>query len=129
MLARERLNVHNIFFIAASLLIIVYILFSIRKNKLSIANSFIWIIFCIILLILSIWPASLDWLAGLLGINYPPALFLTIAVVILFVMNFIQSKKIEDLHKKVIDLAQELSIIKDHQHSQKEKPNAQQKRK
>ena len=114
---------HNIFFIVASLLIIIYILFSIRKNKLSIANSFIWIIFCIILLILSVWPSSLDWLASLLGISYPPALFLTVAIVILFIMNFIQSKKIEDLHKKVIDLAQELSILKDHQQNWEGKPN------
>lgn len=106
---------HNIFFIIASILIILYIFYSIRKNKLSIANSFIWIIFCIILLILSIWPTSLDWLADVLGIAYPPALFLTIAAVILFIMNFVQSKKIEDLHKKVIDLGQELSILKSNQ--------------
>ncbi len=110
---------HNIFFIIFALLIILYIFYSIRKNKLSIANSFIWIVFCIILLILSIWPTSLDWLANVLGIAYPPALFLTIAVVILFVMNFVQSKKIEDLHKKVIDLGQELSIQKS---TQKESP-------
>ena len=103
---------HNIFFIIASILIILYMLYSIRKNKLSVTNSFIWIVFCIILLILSIWPTSLDWLANLLGIAYPPALFLAIAAVILFIMNFIQSKKIEDLHKKVIDLGQELSILK-----------------
>ena len=103
---------HNIFFIIIATLIIVYIFYSIRKNKLSIANSFIWILFCIILLILSIWPTSLDWLANIIGISYPPALFLTIVAVILFIMIFIQSKKIEDLHKKVIDLSQELSILK-----------------
>lgn len=102
----------NIFLTVMAILVILYILISIRKNKLSPANSFIWIIFCIILLVLSIWPASLDWLAELLGISYPPALFLTIAIVILFIMNFIQSKKIENLQKKIIDLGQELSIVK-----------------
>lgn len=112
---------YNIFFTIISLLVIIYIFYSIRKNKLSIANSFIWIIFCIVLLVLSIWPASLDWLAGLLGINYPPALFLTVAVVILFTMIFVQSKKIEDLHKKVIDLSQELSILKSHRNDKKPK--------
>ena len=103
---------NNIVFIVISILIILYILYSIRKNKLDIASSFIWIVFCIILLILSIWPKSLDWLASLLGITYPPALFLSIAVVILFIMLFVQSQKIEDLHKKVIDLGQELSVLK-----------------
>ena len=108
---------NNILFIIISLLIILYIFYSIRKNKLDITNSFIWIVFCIILLILSIWPTSLDWLANIFGITYPPALFLTIAAVALFIMNFIQSKKIEDLHKKVIDLSQELSILKNEQKS------------
>ena len=103
---------HNIFFIILALLIIIYIIYSIRKNKLDVTNSFIWILFCIIFLILSIWPTCLDWFATILGITYPPALFLTIAIVVLFVMIFIQSKKIEDLHKKVIDLSQELSILK-----------------
>jgi len=112
---------HNIVFIIIAILIIIYIFFSIRKNHLSIANSFIWIIFCIILLILSIFPTSLDWLANILGITYPPTLFLTIAIVILFVMLFIQSKKIEDLHKKVIDLGQETSILKGTKDNEKTK--------
>ena len=103
---------NNIFFIILALIIIIYIFYSIRKNKLDVANSFIWILFCIIFLILSIWPTCLDWFATLLGITYPPALFLTIAIIILFIMIFIQSKKIEDLHQKVIDLSQELSILK-----------------
>ncbi len=102
----------SIFLTVMAVLVILYIIFSIRKNKLSSANSFIWIIFCIILLILSIWPASLDWLANLLGISYPPALFLSIAIVVLFIMNFIQSQKIENLQKKIIDLGQEVSILK-----------------
>ncbi len=103
----------NIYFIIVSLFIIFYIFVSIRKNKLSITNSFIWVVFCVALLLLAIFPKSLDWLATLLGIDYPPALFLTIAVVILFVLNFIYSKKIEDLNKKLIHLAQEVSILKE----------------
>lgn len=103
----------NLYFIVLAILIIIYMFLSIRKNKLSVSNSFIWVVFCIIMLILSIWPKSLDWLALLFGIEYPPALFLTIAVIILFIMNFIHSKKIEELQKKVINLGQELSIIKD----------------
>lgn len=103
----------NIFLTIIAILVILYILISIRRDKLSPANSFIWIIFCIILLVLSIWPASLDWLAQLVGVSYPPALFLSIAIVALFIMIFIQSKKIENLQKKIIDLGQELSILKD----------------
>ena len=102
----------NIFFIIAALVVMLYMFISIRKNKLDVTQSFIWIVFCIVLLILSIWPKSLDWLAGIIGVDYPPALFLTTACVVLFIMNFVQSKKITELQKKVIDLGQELSIVK-----------------
>lgn len=103
---------NNYFFIIFAIIIMIYMFISIRKNKLDVTQSFIWIVFCIGLLILSIFPKSLDWLANLIGISYPPALFLSIACVILFILSFIQFKKIEDLHKKVIDLGQELSILK-----------------
>ncbi len=112
---------NNLFFIITSILIILYIVYSIRKNKLSVGNSFVWIVFCIILLVLSIWPTSIDWFANLLGITYPPALFLTIAIVTLFVIVFSQSKKIEDLHKKVIDLSQEVSILRSYRNKNGQK--------
>lgn len=103
---------NTVYFIVLSALVILYMIISIRKNRIGVTNSFMWIVFCIGLLFLSIWPKSLDWLAKWIGIEYPPALFLSVAVVILFIINFGFSKKIEMLQKKVTDLAQELSIVK-----------------
>lgn len=105
----------NIYFIVLAILVIIYMFYSIRKNRLSIANSFMWILFCIGLLLLSIFPKSLDWLADFMGISYPPALFLSLAVIILFIQNFVFSKKIEELNKKIINIGQELSIMKANQ--------------
>lgn len=107
----------KIYFIVAALAAIIYIIYSIRKNKLSVAGSFIWILFCIALLFLSIFPYSIDKIAPYIGISYAPVLLLLIALLILFMLVFQQSKKIEELQRKVTDLAQELSIIK----SKKEK--------
>ena len=107
----------KIYFIVAALAAIIYIIYSIRKNKLSVAGSFIWILFCIALLFLSIFPYSIDKIAPSIGISYAPVLLLLIALLILFMLVFQQSKKIEELQRKVTDLAQELSIVK----SKKEK--------
>ena len=107
----------KIYFIVAALAAIIYIVYSIRKNKLSVAGSFIWILFCIALLFLSIFPYSIDKIAPFIGISYAPVLLLLIALLILFMLVFQQSKKIEELQRKVTDLAQELSIVK----SKKEK--------
>ena len=103
---------NNIPFIIISILTIIYIIISIRRDKLSVSTSFGWTIFCLLMLFFSIFPASLDWLSFELGIAYPPTLFLTACVVIIFISNFRDDKKIDELEKKVTDLAEEVSILK-----------------
>lgn len=103
---------NNIPFIIIAVLTIIYIIISIRREKLSVATSFGWILFCLAMLFLSIFPKSLDWLSAQLGISYPPALLLTICVVIIFISNFRDDKKVDELEKKVIDLSEELNILK-----------------
>lgn len=102
----------NIYFIILSTAVILYMIVSIRKNKLGVKESFGWIIFSIIMLVLSIFPYSIDYLAPIFGVEYAPVLLLTFCVVILFIMNFVSSKKIDELQKKFVDLTQELSIVK-----------------
>ena len=46
----------NLFFIIISILTIIYIIRKIRKHKLNIDDSIVWIIWSIILLILSMFP-------------------------------------------------------------------------
>ena len=102
----------NVYFIILAILVIIYIIGSVRKNQLSIKTSFGWVIASLIMLILSIFPYSMDWLAELLGISYPPALFLTLCIVFLVIQNFNFSKKLESQQEKIVDLAQEVSILK-----------------
>ena len=109
----------NIYFVILALFIMAYMIISIRKNRLSVNTSFGWIIGVIFMLILSIFPKSLDWLATFLDINYPPALFLTLCVIVLIMIDFDYSKKISDLNEKIIDLAQELSILKNNDEKNK----------
>lgn len=103
---------NNIPFIVIAVLIIVYIIISIRRERLSVAASFGWVMFCLAMLLLAIFPHSLDWLSTQLGIAYPPALFLTACTVILFISNFRDDKKIDELEKKVTDLAEEVNILR-----------------
>lgn len=103
---------NNLPFIIIALIVICYIISSIRREKLSVSISFAWVLFCIAMLILAIFPYSLDWFAGLLGISYPPALLLIICVAILFVMSFVQDKKIDELEQKIINTTEELNILK-----------------
>lgn len=103
---------NNIFFIIVAAILIIYIIVSVRHQKLSVEASFGWVLASLAMLFLAIFPKSLDWLAAALGIEYPPALFLTLCVVLLFTIDFNYSKKIADLQGKVTDLAQEVSILR-----------------
>ena len=110
---------NNIYFIVLSILIIIYTIHLVRKGHLSIKTSFVWILASIIMLLLSIFPYSIDWLAKLLNIEYPPALFLTLCVVLLLILDFNFSSKIAKLQEKVTDLAQEVSILKENKNGKK----------
>ena len=73
------------------------------------------------MLFLAIFPKSLDWLADFIGVNYPPALFLTLCVVILFVIDFNNSKKIAEYQMKIIELAQHVTLLEAKNNKKKEK--------
>ena len=109
----------NIYFIILAVLIVIYMLSSIRKNKLSIKTSFGWIMGAVAMIVLAIFPKSLDWLSYLLGIEYPPALFLTLCVIVLFIIDFNNSKKLEEYRQKIIELAQRLAIDEENDNEKK----------
>lgn len=102
----------NIYFIILSVLVIIYIFYSIRKGKLSIKTSFGWFVASVIMLLLSIFPRSIDWVAEKLGITYPPTLLLTLCIVLLLIQNFNNSKKVYDLQEKLNYLEQDVTIVK-----------------
>ncbi len=73
---------------SASLLLIVLEL--VRRKKLKEEYSFLWLLTCIALLILSLWRSLLEVLAQLVGIFYPPtALFVVgFGFVLLILLHF-----------------------------------------
>ena len=109
----------NEYFIILSILIIFYIILSVRKNKLSVKTSFGWIIASLTILLLSVFPYSIDWLAKVLGINYGPSLFLTLCVVLLVIIDFNYSKKLEEHNKKIIELEQHLALLESEKNEKK----------
>ena len=102
----------NEYFIVISIIVILYIVYSVRKNKLSVKNSYSWFILSILMLVLSIFPKSIDRIASWVGVTYAPTLILTLCLVGVLIICFNYSKRIETLNKKVTSLAQELAILK-----------------
>lgn len=104
---------NNLYFIILSIIVLLYVINTVRKGKFSIKESFWWFIGTIIMLLLSIFPQIIDWLARKIGISYPPSLLFVLCIVFLLFQNFRASKKISEMQIKIIELAQELSIVRE----------------
>jgi len=102
----------NILFIIIGILFIIYIISRVRKGSFSINESIFWIFggFCI--LILSVFPQIIVWLSNIVNIEYPPSLLFMLCIIFLVFMNFRNCRRISEQQEKIIELAQNLSILK-----------------
>lgn len=101
----------NIYFIVLSLFVLIYIVLEVRKKHFSIKESFWWLVASIIILILAIFPYSIDKVAKFLNIEYPPSLLFVLCIIFLMFINFRNSKKISENQEKIIELAQHVAIL------------------
>jgi len=102
----------KIILVLLSFFLLLFVLNLIRKRKLKIEHSILWLMVSVILLIGTIWHQFADRVALLMGIDYPPALFLAISVFffLIILMHFsIELSKLKDQNK---NLSQELAIYK-----------------
>jgi hypothetical protein len=88
----------------------IYTFFDIKKRRITVKESFWWSLILILMLILAIFPYSIDIIAGWLGISYSPTLLLIGCSVFLLLMNYRNSKYISDLTRKVTELEQAIAI-------------------
>lgn len=112
---------NNWFFIIIGILAVFYVVHIVRRNKLSIKESFWWFVGAVAMLLLAVFPQVLDWSAGQLGISYPPALLLTLCVVFLLLLLFKDGRRIANLQAQNIELEQQIALIKNQLQQSKDK--------
>lgn len=112
---------NNGYFIILAIIVVFYVINIVRKKKFSIKESFWWVVASIVMLLLAIFPHSIDWFAGKLNIYYPPSLLFVLCIIFLLFMVFRNSKRIVELQMKVVELGQELAILKEKVNNEKEK--------
>lgn len=98
--------------IVASLLTFIYVIGRIRKHQLNIDDSIVWIIWSVVLLILSIFPGLSHAISDFLGFESTSNFILTGFVFLLYIMVFFQNIRISGLKEKNKLLIQKLSMEK-----------------
>lgn len=101
------------FAIVFSVVLILFIINLVKKNKLDEKYSILWLFASFIILIVSIFPSVITFLSNKFNVFYPPSLMLLFAILILGAYIVHISVVITKQNKMIVKLTQELGIMKE----------------
>jgi hypothetical protein len=96
-----------------SILLLLFIVYLIRKRKLRVEYAILWIIVFFVFFMISIFRRSIEIISSFLGIYYAPASLFIILIVGLFLLMLHFSIIISDLKKKVNKLAVNVAFLEE----------------
>ena len=96
--------------IILSVLALIYIVRRIRHSKVNINDTIFWIVFAVLLILISIFPIIIFFFAGLLGIQSPQNFLFLLIIGILTLKIFTMSVKVSELQDKITALVQKTAI-------------------
>ena len=100
----------SVFLIVVAVLAIIYIVWKIRHSHMNISDSIYWIVFAILLLLFSIFPQIIIFLAPLVGIQSPQNLLFLVIIGLLVFKIFLMALKMSQMQDKLTLLAQKVAI-------------------
>lgn len=95
----------QIFAVAFSIILLVFIIELIRKNRLKEGYSILWFLIGISLLVISVWTDLLRGISQLVAVEYEPAMLLTVlmlGVIVLMIHFSILVSKFDHNHKSIV---------------------------
>ena len=95
-----------------SVFVIVMIIYFIKKDKLKIKYSLIWLILFVILLICLLIPGFLGFLTNILGFHTPSNMVFSLLISVLVIINITLTGIVSSQDKKIRLLIQEISLLK-----------------
>ncbi|MGO5051980.1 DUF2304 domain-containing protein [Lachnospiraceae bacterium LCP25S3_G4] len=110
--------VFRIILILVSICTTMYIIKRIRQSKVQIEDSIFWILFAVVLIIISIFPQIPDFFADILGIYSTVNFIFLFFIFVLLIKNFYMTIRISQMDHKIQELTQAISI-KDNMQNEK----------
>lgn len=100
-----------IFGIVSALLILVVVIELLRRGRLRERHAVWWIVAGVLALVIGVFPQTLDWAAGLLGIQIPTNLVFFVSIAILFLVALQSSAELTRLEAKTRTLAEHAALL------------------
>ena len=97
--------------IVASVLVLVVVVELLRRRRLRERHAIWWFVAGVLALIVSVFPASLVWLSGVLGVTVPTNLIFFVSIAILFLVCLQASAELTELESKTRRLAEQTALL------------------
>lgn len=106
--------------IVASIILLILIIVSLKRNTISIKSSIAWLLLPVVFLIVAIFPGPLTTFANWLGFETLANFIFLVAIALLIILCFFLTVTVSHQQTKITKLIQEISILK-HQSSKNDK--------
>jgi hypothetical protein len=101
----------DIMAVTASLIVMLFVVESIRRSSLNARYAILWLGASAALLLFSLYRPLLDWVASLLGVAYPPSLLFGLAFLFLLLIMLHYSLVISSHRDSIRRLAQTVALL------------------
>lgn len=98
------------FLIIGSIAVFLFMMRLIRKNSVRIEDTMFWIVICLGLVTISIFPQVPFWFAEILSVESPANFVFLVVIAVLLINQFYMTLKISRMHVKMTELVQRLAI-------------------
>lgn len=96
--------------VAAALITLIIVVEMLRRRRLRERHAVWWFLAGVLALVTSLFPATLAWVAGLVGVQVPTNLVFFVSIAILFLVCLQHSSELTELEAETRTLAENLAL-------------------
>lgn len=102
----------RIFIGVIMVLAFIYVCSAIKKRVIDIRHAMVWLIVCILLLVLDIFPVLLEGISHFLGFELPVNMLFFLGFLLAIIIIFGLSAKVSKLNDQLKQVTQELALLR-----------------
>ena len=100
----------RVILLIAAIGLVVFLLHSIKKSKMSIEGALFWMGFSFLILLMSIFPEIPSFLSDTIGFMSPVNFVFLFFIFVLIIRDFLSNRRISQLENRVKELTQQIAL-------------------
>lgn len=100
----------RVILLIAAIGLVVFLLHSIKKSKMSIEDALFWMGFLFLILLMSIFPEIPSFLSDTIGFMSPVNFVFLFFIFVLIIRDFLSNRRISQLENRVKELTQQIAL-------------------